>query len=65
MTDADLIYNALLRAERRLEERYAPDASAIARLAALQAVIIIREEIGNGIAARAPAGLDAISGKGG
>lgn len=53
MTDADLIYNALLRAERRLEEtasdaRY-PHAADLAR-PALIALQTIREEIGNALA---------------
>ena len=78
MTDADLIYNALLRAERRAE--MAADAAAgsndprsVVFKAGLLAVRMIREEVGNGLAARpmkvvphaTPAGLDAISGKGG
>ena len=69
MTDADLIYNALLRAERRLEAEAAEipegrDARYRAN-AILRAIFAIREEVGNGLAARTPAGLDAISGKGG
>ena len=70
MTDADLIYNALLRAERRAEaamrEARAPEGHHAAAIAI--AIRVIREEIGNGLALRAPspfipAGLDAISGK--
>jgi hypothetical protein len=51
MTDADLIYNALLRAEARLEKALPrPDGQAVHR-AVLEAVQTIREEIGNGLAA--------------
>lgn len=53
MTDADLIYNALLRAEQRLERSASdgafPQAAELAR-AALVAAQAIREEIGNGLA---------------
>lgn len=53
MTDADLIYNALLRAERRLEATATdggfPHAAEIARVA-LVAVQTVREEIGSGLA---------------
>lgn len=52
MTDTELIYNALLRAERRLEEKGRnapnPDKAALARFS-LEIVAIIREEVGNGI----------------
>lgn len=53
MTDADLIYNALLRAERRLEAiagdgKY-PVAGDLAR-PALIALETLREEIGRGLA---------------
>jgi len=56
MTDAELIYNALLRTERRLEEGYGlaeqqdghPAALLIAKML-LSSVTIIREEIGRGI----------------
>lgn len=68
MTDADLIYNALLRAERRYEAaaaRTREDATRAYRMFAKDIIQIIREEVGNGLAARTPAGLDAISGKGG
>lgn len=56
MTDAELIYNALLRAERRAE--VAADAAsgsdapgAVEFKATLRAVRLIREEIGNGFVA--------------
>lgn len=70
MTDADLIYNALLRAERRYEAaaaRTREDATRAYRMFAKDIIQIIRQEIGAGIASReaTPAGLDAISGKGG
>lgn len=53
MTDADLIYSALLRAEKRLEatatdEAY-PHAAELAR-PALIALLTLREEIGRGLA---------------
>lgn len=52
MTDADLIYNALLRAEKRLEDvaRDLTHPQTERALVALTAVQIIREEIGNGLA---------------
>ena len=53
MNDADLIYNALLRAERRLEatamDGAFPQAAEIAR-SALIATQTIREEIGHALA---------------
>lgn len=53
MTDADLIYNACLRAERRLEaiatDGNHPVAADLAR-PALIALQTLREEIGNGLA---------------
>lgn len=54
MTDADLIYNALLRAELRLQKLYeertpGTTARAIA-LTSFAALSILREEIGNGLA---------------
>lgn len=55
MVDADLIYDAMLRVERRLEEKWcgAPvgspqEASITPTLVAVQ---MIREEIGRGLAA--------------
>lgn len=51
MSDADLIYNAMLRAERRMEElmnQLPADAGHSARVA-FAAIHIIREEIGNGL----------------
>jgi hypothetical protein len=52
MTDADLIYSALLRAERRLEaiatDGNYPIAADLAR-PALIALQTLREEIGNGL----------------
>ncbi len=52
MTDADLIYNALLRAERRLEAAATdgahPQAADLAR-PALIALQTLREEIGSGL----------------
>lgn len=53
MSDADLIYNACLRAERKLEERAenlsgSPDV-AIHVHACLTAIQALREEIGNGL----------------
>lgn len=52
MTDADLIYNACLRAERRLEavatDGAHPHAAELAR-PALIALQTLREEIGNGL----------------
>jgi hypothetical protein len=52
MTDADLIYNALLRAERRMEALAARDTAMGGALADLGNAIIktIREEVGNGLA---------------
>ena len=57
MTDADLIYNALLRAERRAETTRdilkAQDAAdAPLGVGLWLAVMLIREEIGNGLAQR-------------
>lgn len=53
MTDAELIYNAGLRAERRIEEKAnAEPAGSPQRsfyLSALLAVTTLREEIGKGI----------------
>lgn len=52
MTEADIIYNALLRAERRMEaiatDGNRPLAADIAR-PALAALQMLREEIGNGL----------------
>jgi hypothetical protein len=53
VTDADLIYNALLRAERRIEEEIAkpgPDGVWEVRSGAFLALRVLREEIGNGLA---------------
>lgn len=54
MTDADLIYNALLRAERRVETATAREASEPAKQAlmlfGLSIIQTIREEIGCGLA---------------
>lgn len=52
MTTADLIYNALLRAERSAERDATPFNGYVdvGALAVLRAVALIREEIGNGIA---------------
>ena len=56
MTDADLIYNALLRAGKRIEERMADldvDGAAYGECCTvLYAIETIREEIGNGLAER-------------
>jgi len=55
MTDADLIYNACLRAERRIEAEAddlpggSPERSRL--IAAFHAVRTLREEIGRGLAA--------------
>lgn len=51
MTDADLIYNALLRAEKRLEEWPERDPTMRPEWARLGQLVIqtIREEIGNGL----------------
>lgn len=54
MTDADLVYNALLRAAKRLESEMGKPENAQsheAMLGAFVAVETIREEIGNGLAA--------------
>lgn len=51
MSDADLIYNACLQAEKRLEameKAAAPGTSALVRLSLL-AIQTLREEIGNGL----------------
>lgn len=57
MTDAEVIYNALLRAERRLEsvatDGNYPQAAELAR-PALIAVHAIREEIGSALATHLP-----------
>jgi hypothetical protein len=53
MTDADLIYNALLRAERRLEDELivpGPDSKYEITAGALVAIGHFREELGNGLA---------------
>ena len=58
MKDADLIYNALLRAERRMEAdlRSADDGMEyVAAYAKYVAVAVIREEIGRGLAEARPA----------
>ena len=53
MTDADLIYNALLRAEKRMEadikacDPGEPDYRPA--LAVLRGISLIRDEIGNGL----------------
>lgn len=58
MSDAELIYAALLRAERRLEERaerapHGTHAVVQQELRPMQlAVLLIREEIGRGLAER-------------
>lgn len=56
MTDAELIYNATLRAERRLE-RMCEEAATLGRasetpylVSAYCVVKLLREEIGNGLA---------------
>jgi len=52
MTDADLIYNALLRAERRMEEDAkvpGPDGAWEIKSGAFLALRLLREEIGNGL----------------
>lgn len=52
MTDADLIYNALLRAERRLEPPTGAvilDAAVMQQMAAFKALQTLREEIGRGL----------------
>ncbi len=59
MKDAELIYNALLRAERRLEAA-APQTSSNPALMALSLLAVdvvqtIREEIGRGLAEARPA----------
>lgn len=57
MTDAEVIYDALLRAERRLEvtarDANFPQAAELAR-SALIAVQTIREEVGSALATHAP-----------
>jgi hypothetical protein len=52
VTDADLIYNALLRAERRLEEWPDRDPTMRPEQARFGMLVIqsIREEIGSGLA---------------
>ena len=57
MTDADLIYNALLRAERRMEEWTERDPTMLPRESRLGFLVInaIREEIGRGLAEARPA----------
>ena len=56
MSDADLIYNALLRAERKLEEWPARDPTMRDDFSRLGFLIInaIREEVGNGLSKEAP-----------
>lgn len=62
MTDVYLIYSALLRAERRVEDTIAMAPygdRAIARYeagATMDALRLLREEIGNGLAERGAAG---------
>jgi hypothetical protein len=58
-TDAELVYSALLRAERRLSERAqsifnSGSYEALKVAAALEAVNLLREEIGNGISRERP-----------
>lgn len=50
MTDADLIYNALLRVERKLEAGALAVHDASERVLANYIIQTIREEIGNGLA---------------
>ena len=54
MSDADLIYNACLRAERRIEERInnlaAKPGAAFLLQAHLTTIQTLREEIGTGLA---------------
>lgn len=52
MTDADLIYNALLRAERRMERDLGQmtDTEYAQEYPAYRALVTLREEIGNGLA---------------
>lgn len=57
MSDAELIYYALLRAEKRLQPPSGTvivDTAMMERLAAFKAVQTIREEIGVGLAKRNP-----------
>lgn len=69
MTDADLIYDALLRVEKRFEADLPADAQGAVmalHLLAMGIVQTIREEIGNGLAkevrlAEAKQGRDALS----
>lgn len=51
MSDLDLIYSALLRAERRFEEWTERDPTMLPREARLGQLVIqtIREEVGNGM----------------
>ncbi len=56
MSDADLIYNACLRAERRIEERIrelgGSPTVALNLHVCLTAIQTLREEIGSGLAVR-------------
>lgn len=60
MSDAELIYNACLRAERKLEARSRSLADAGKEIASLDVrglghlIAMLREEIGNGIAEKRP-----------
>lgn len=62
MGDAELIYYALLRAEKRLqppEGTVIVDARMLEQLAAFKALQTLREEIGTGLAQRGPKPLTA------
>jgi hypothetical protein len=57
MTDADLIYNALLRAEKRLETPYGTfmmTPQLAEQQAAFRALNVLREEIGRGLSSATP-----------
>jgi hypothetical protein len=57
MGDAELIYYALLRAEKRLQPPTGTvivDTRMMEQLAAFKAVQTLREEVGNGLAKRGP-----------
>lgn len=57
MGDASLIYYALLRAERRFEQRSKELGTTIGAALAVHAVVVIqaiREELGNGLARDVP-----------